>query len=268
MRIAIAAERADLNAQVSRRFGTAQYLIIVDLDSMAAEAEPNPGAAGQKGAGIQAIVLAISKDVKAVLTGSCSPTARRHLEENGIEVVTDISGTVADAVEGYRISKSKEHAFARIADESMLAKIDRTVAADAIGKSARQFANMLPILAAVVLLVGLFNTFVTKGMLSSVFSGNVVLDTIWGACFGSILAGNPINSYVIGAGLSDLDVSMFAVTALILTWVMVGWLQLPAEMDALGKRFALVRNGLCLVLSMPTAMLVVSILHLVEGWIS
>jgi len=150
----------------------------------------------------------------------------------------------------------------------MPAKIDRTVAGDAIGKSARQFANMLPILATVVLLVGLFNTFVTKGMLSSVFSGNVVLDTIWGACIGSLLAGNPINSYVIGAGLSELNVSMFAVTALILTWVKVGWLQLPAEMNALGKRFALMRNGLCLVLSMPTSMLVVSILHLVEGWVS
>ncbi len=90
-----------------------------------------------------------------------------------------------------------------------------------------------------------------------------MLDTLWGACFGSILAGNPINSYVIGGELLKYGISLFAVTALIITWVTVGLVQLPAEIAALGRRFALLRNALSFVLSIPIAILTVMILNLV-----
>ncbi len=59
---------------------------------------------------------------------------------------------------------------------------------------------------------------------------------------GSILAGNPINSYVIGKNLLDIGIGLSGVTALLLTWVSVGLIQLPVESKALGIRFALVRN--------------------------
>jgi len=268
MKIAIAAEGSDLQAQVGHRLGTSQYLIIVDLSSMAFEAVPNPGSGGQKGAGIQAVVLAISKGVHAVLTGSCSPTVRRHLENEGIAVVTGISGTVREAAHNYRSSESESLTADEVAARSPSALIDRVALGEAIRKSARQFGSILPILASVLLLVGFFDAFVTKDILLAVFSGHLALDTVWGACFGSILAGNPINSYVIGDSLTSFDVSMFAVTALILTWVTVGWVQLPAEIEALGIRFAVSRNILCFVLSLPTAMITVVILHLIEGWLS
>jgi len=95
MRIAVSAEGADLEAKVAPKLGSCQYLVIVELDSMAIEAMPNPGAAGQRGAGMQAVVLAVSKDVKVVLTGYCSPAVYRHLTMNGIEVFTGLAGTVA-----------------------------------------------------------------------------------------------------------------------------------------------------------------------------
>jgi len=135
----------------------------------------------------------------------------------------------------------------------------------AFRKSARQFANLLPLLAGVVLLIGLFNTFVSREVLSSVFSGDPALDTLRGAGFGSILAGNPINSYIIGGELLKDGVSLYAVTALVITWVTVGLVQLPAEMAALGRRFGLVRNGLCFALSIPIAILTVIILNLGGG---
>jgi hypothetical protein len=135
----------------------------------------------------------------------------------------------------------------------------------AFRKSARQFANLLPMLAGVVLLIGLFNTFVSKEVLASVFSGDPALDTLRGASFGSILAGNPINSYIIGGELLKDGVSLYAVTALIVTWVTVGLVQLPAEIAALGRRFGLVRNGLCFALSIPIAILTVLILTLGGG---
>ena len=63
-------------------------------------------------------------------------------------------------------------------------------------------------------------------------------------------------------------VSLFAVTAFIVTWVTVGLAQMPAEIAAFGKRFALLRNSLSFVLAIPVAILTVMILNLVGRWIS
>ncbi|GAG15256.1 unnamed protein product [marine sediment metagenome] len=142
-------------------------------------------------------------------------------------------------------------------------QVDRSALVHATRSSAKQLASLLPILVGVVLLIGLFSTFVSKQFLASIFSGNLTLDTLWGACFGSILAGNPINSYVIGRELLKYGISLFAVTALIITWVTVGLVQLPAEIAALGRRFALLRNGLSFILSIPIAILTVVILNLI-----
>jgi len=142
-------------------------------------------------------------------------------------------------------------------------KVDRSALVQATRSSARQFTTLLPTLLGVVLLIGLFNAFVSKGFLASIFSGNVALDTLWGACFGSIFSGSPINSYVIGGELLKFDVSLFAVTAFIITWVTVGLVQMPAEIAALGRRFALLRNGLSFILAIPIAIITVLILNLI-----
>ena len=75
-----------------------------------------------------------------------------------------------------------------------------------------------------------------------IFSGNVLLDPIVGAVFGSVSVGNPIVSYIIGEGLLQSGVSLIAVTAFIISWVTVGIIQLPAEAFYFGKRFAIARN--------------------------
>lgn len=262
MKIAISAQGADLEAEVAAKFGTSQYLVIVDLDSMAVEAVPNPLAKGQRGAGMQAVVLAISKNVKAVITGYCSPAVHRQLTANGIEVFSGISGTVRDAIERYKSGDFKEGARGEVELREKGANIDRTTVLHALRSSANQFTNILPILVGVVLLIGLFNTFVSEELLSSIFSGNLAVDTIFGACFGSVFAGNPINSYVIGGEALEYGVSLYAVTALIITWVSVGLVQLPAEVAALGGRFALVRNGISFVLAIAIAILSVAVLNL------
>ncbi len=74
---------------------------------------------------------------------------------------------------------------------------------------------MFPVLAGVILLVGLFRGFVSRDLLMTVFSGNVIQDTLWGACIGSVLSGNPVTSYVIGETLLKMGVSLFGATALI-----------------------------------------------------
>ncbi len=126
---------------------------------------------------------------------------------------------------------------------------------EAIRKAARQMTAMLPVMLGVILLVGLFHAAVSKTWMVSLFTGAPLTDAFFGAVFGSILAGNPVNSYVIGKGLSDAGVGFVAVAAVILTWVMVGVVQLPAEATAFGVRFALARAAIAFVLSIPLACL-------------
>ena len=114
---------------------------------------------------------------------------------------------------------------------------------------------ILPILLGVILLVGLFKTFVTPDWISSIFTGKPLTDSFFGALAGSVLAGNPVNSYVLGKGLLDLEVGLIGVTAFILTWVTVGLVQFPAELAALGLRFALARAAVAFILALPIACL-------------
>jgi len=262
MKIAISAGGPNLKAKVGHKLGTSQYLVIVDVETGDFEAVPNPGASGQRGAGIQSVLLAVSKGVKTIITGYCSPAIKGQLKANGIEILTGISGTVEEFIEKYK--KGELGLGIQTGDELNTRKIgvDRSTLVHATRSSARQFINLLPILIGVVLLIGLFNAFISKDFLVSIFSGNMALDTFWGACFGSILAGNPINSYVIGGELLKYNISLFAVTALIVTWVTVGLVQLPAEIAALGKRFALLRNGLSFILSIPIAIATVLIVNI------
>ena len=236
-------------------------MIIVDPETMEIEAISNLGIAGKQAAGVQAVVTAISKEVDAVLTGYCSPTAVKYLADNGIEVVTGVKGTVAEAVAQYR---EQVHAMrTRIKDKPDLAGAALVHALESSGK---QIVNLLPIFVAVVLLIGLFNAFISKDLLSSIFSGSALSDTLFGTGLSSILAGNPLNSYVIGGEMLEQGVSLFAVTAFITAWVTIGLVQLPAEMAALGKKFALVRNALSIVMCMVISILTVLTYYAVSMW--
>ena len=153
MRIAISVDAPGLETKVEPRFGTSQYLLIVDPETMTFESIPNPGATGQRGAGMQAVALAISKKVDTVLTGYCSPNAKSYLSANGIEVLTGVAGTVAEVVERYRRGDLQERLKDERKPESRGTKINKVALIHALKSSANQFANLLPILIGVVLLI-------------------------------------------------------------------------------------------------------------------
>ncbi|MFC1846100.1 NifB/NifX family molybdenum-iron cluster-binding protein [Chloroflexota bacterium] len=188
MKIVISSDGPNLESKVGHKLGTSQYLIIVDIESGEYEAVLNPGASGQRGGGIQAVLLAVSKGAKKIVTGYCSPGICDQLKANGIEVLTDVGGTVADVIEKYKKGELNTGMPAGAESRSRWAKVDKGALVHTIRSSGKQFINLLPILVGVVLLIGLFNTFISKDFLSSIFSGNMALDTIWGAFFGSIFA--------------------------------------------------------------------------------
>ncbi len=241
MKIAITANGPDLGAGVSNRLGTAPYLLVVDLEDMSFEAVAGPPPSSGPGAGIETISIAVDMGAKAILTGFLSPHIALTLEKIGIEVITSVSGSAMAAAENYR-----QGAFQQINGPPQQSDVPITSHArmqlqEAFRKAGRQFFSIIPVLAGVILLVGLFRGLVSQDMLLSVFSGNMIPDTFLGACIGSLLSGNPVNSYVVGDALLKMGVSLFGAAAFMLSWVNVGLPQLPAEISALGTRFAVTR---------------------------
>ncbi len=111
-------------------------------------------------------------------------------------------------------------------------------------------------------MVALIITAVPKSFYSRIFTENPILDPLIGSVFGSIAAGNPLTSYVIGGELLDRGVSLIAVTAFVLSWVTVGLVQFPAESETLGRKFAIVRNLVSFIMSIVLAILTVFFLGL------
>jgi uncharacterized membrane protein YraQ (UPF0718 family) len=122
----------------------------------------------------------------------------------------------------------------------------------------------VPILVGVLLLVGALNTLVPKQFFARIFTGNRALDPLIGALFGSVAAGNPLTSYIIGGELLGSGISLIAVLAFVVSWVTVGTIQLPAESMMLGRKFALLRNGISLLMAIAIALLSVLIAGVFE----
>ena len=113
---------------------------------------------------------------------------------------------------------------------------------EAFNKSLKGFLSMLPMLMAILLLLGIFDVYITKDILFSFFISNNFIDTITGTLLGGVLTGNPMISYILGGELTDAGVSLYAVTAFILSWVTIGLVQLPAEVEIFGLRFTFYRT--------------------------
>ena len=130
-------------------------------------------------------------------------------------------------------------------------------------KTSKSFSQSIPFLLGIILLIGLFQTFISKEMICSVFTGRMLHDTFIGTVTGSISTGSAITSYIIGGELLKGGVSLFAVTAFILAWVSVGVVQYPAEAGILGKKFAFFRNFISFIMAIFISIAMVTIMRLI-----
>jgi hypothetical protein len=129
-------------------------------------------------------------------------------------------------------------------------------------KTARTFVNLLPIIIGMLLLTSLVVTAFPEQISTGLFGLSETLDALIGASVGSIAAGHPLASYLLGGELLKSGVSLVAVTALMVSWVTVGIVQLPAEILMLGTRFAIYRNVICFFSAVAIAFLSVYTLRL------
>ena len=102
MKVAVTAPAPSLDATVDPRFGRCAYFVVVDPGTMQFEGLENANAGSPQGAGIATAQMIAGKGVEAVLTGNCGPNAYQALEAAGVKVITGVTGTVREAVEGYR----------------------------------------------------------------------------------------------------------------------------------------------------------------------
>lgn len=132
-----------------------------------------------------------------------------------------------------------------------------------LNKTARTFISLLPIVIGMLLLTSLAVTLFPERISTGLFGSSDTLDALFGAFVGSIAAGHPLTSYLLGGELLKSGVSLIAVTALMVSWVTVGLVQLPAEVLMLGARFAIFRNVVCFFSAVAIAFLSVYTLRLI-----
>jgi predicted Fe-Mo cluster-binding NifX family protein len=105
MKIAVSSEGSSLEAATSPVFGRCPTYLLVDTETLAFEAVPNPAMNQGGGAGIQAAQFIVRQGAEAVLTGNLGPNAFEVLQAAGVPGYLIPDGTVRQAVEAYKAGR-------------------------------------------------------------------------------------------------------------------------------------------------------------------
>jgi predicted Fe-Mo cluster-binding NifX family protein len=102
-RIALTVATPDLDAEVDPRFGRADFILLVEPESMAWEALANPAREAAGGAGIQAAEFVAQNGAHAVCSGDFGPNAYEALEAAGIAMYRyESCRTAREAMERFK----------------------------------------------------------------------------------------------------------------------------------------------------------------------
>ena len=137
--------------------------------------------------------------------------------------------------------------------------VQASKAVQAARRTAATFANTIPIVIGVLALASLASAAFPAERLSELLPMESVFGPLFGAAVGSVAAGHPLTSYVLAGELAAAGASVATVTALIVSWVTVGVVHLPAEIAILGARFALWRNAVSFGLAVAMAYVIAAL---------
>ena len=121
--------------------------------------------------------------------------------------------------------------------------------------------TLLPVMLGALLLTSLIIPFIPRLFERGLFGRSSMIDALTGAGVGSVAAGQPVISYLLGGELLSSGVSLIGVTALVMAWVTVGIVHLPVEAVMLGRRFAIYRNLLNFLFALIIAFITTGVLH-------
>jgi len=108
MKIAVPAEKGELNAEMDRHFGRAACFVVVDPDTWDFEVVENTqNVNAASGAGIQAARTIASSGATVLIASNCGPNAFRTLDAAGVKIFTGAEGTVKEIVTAYKNGELK-----------------------------------------------------------------------------------------------------------------------------------------------------------------
>jgi uncharacterized membrane protein YraQ (UPF0718 family) len=126
----------------------------------------------------------------------------------------------------------------------------------ALKVAGKSFFKILPMVLIIVVLVGLLLGFVPPEAIEEFFgaqSGILGVLIIGGA--GAILHIPSLIAFPLAGSLMESGASVTSAAAFITTLTMIGTVYLPVEIKTLGKKFALLRNGLSFLVALAISLL-------------
>jgi len=126
----------------------------------------------------------------------------------------------------------------------------------ALKVAGKSFFKILPMVLIIVVLVGLLLGFVPPEVIEEFFgaqSGILGVLIIGGA--GAILHIPSLIAFPLAGSLTESGASVTSAAAFITTLTMIGTVYLPVEIKILGKKFALLRNGLSFLIALAISLL-------------
>ncbi len=115
MNVAVTALGQELSSALDKRFGRAQWIVVVDSDSKDYHAYENTANLNiAQGAGIQTAKRVIDLGVDAVLTGNVGPKAFATLKAAEVQIFLTDAPTVSDAIDALNNGQLKSVSHANV----------------------------------------------------------------------------------------------------------------------------------------------------------
>ncbi len=138
---------------------------------------------------------------------------------------------------------------------------DKSKAKQSLKVALRAFLRILPMVLIIVVLIGVLWSFIPPDGISGIVGkqsglGGILLVAV----MGSILHIPALLSFPLAASFFEQGASVAAVAAFITTLTMVGMVTLPLEIKELGKKMALLRNGISFIIAVIIALIMGMIL--------
>ena len=131
---------------------------------------------------------------------------------------------------------------------------DRRKALQSLNVAGKSFIKILPMVFIILIAIGLLLGFVPPDQISRFVgeqsgAGGILLVGIVGA----IMHIPALLSFPLAASILESGASITAVAAFVTTLTMIGMITLPLEIKILGKKMALLRNGISFVIAIAIA---------------
>ena len=138
---------------------------------------------------------------------------------------------------------------------------DKEKAKKSLKIAGKSFIKIFPMVLTIILIIGLLLGFVPPEQISKFIGeqsgiGGVLLI----GALGALMHIPALLSFPLAASLLESGASVTAVAAFITTLTMIGMVTLPLEIKELGKKMALLRNGISFVIAIIIALIMGAIL--------